>query len=253
MAHTWIITKNLWRSASLTSSSDNPEFPAENTRDDSPQLYWQSAAAALAPNIVGDLGAALPYNFVAIRGHNLTAGATQIDIKGADNAAMTTNPVTDSLTFYGNNIYQKLTATRTKRYVQFLFADSGNPSNYIKAANLIVGLAVDLGRQYTIGSSHGYLDESEQQKTPSGFEALVQAHSVAELRRYKWPGLSDTVAAYIRALQLSGGITRAFLLCLDSATPNTTTLWVKTPALILPLRDGPNNHTWDPGDLQEVL
>jgi hypothetical protein len=251
MAQTWIIPKNLWRYAALTASSENPEFPVDATRADSPQLFWRSAAAALTPNIVGDLGTALPYNFVSVRGHNLTAGST-LTIKGADDAAITTNVVSDVIPYYGGSSSAKLAATRTKRYLQALFSDAANPSNYIQAANIIIGFAVSLGREWAPGSSQGNVDESEVQKSPSGMEMLVQEYAMQDLQNKKWLGLSDAVAAYIRARDKECGIHKSFLLCLDIDAPNTSCLWVKTPSLNPVLRDGPNNHTWEPGELRET-
>jgi hypothetical protein len=249
---TWIVPKNLWRNAALTPSSENPEFPADSTRDDSPQLFWRSVAGALTPTIIGDLGSALPYNFISIRGHNLT-GASTITVEGADDAAISVNVLADTIDYYGNAIYQALPATRIRRYARFSFSDSANPSNYINVANIIVGLALNLGRQFTIGSSRGYIDESEIQQTPSGVDLLVQAHAMPETQIYKWTGLTDAAASYVRSLQLECGIKRAFILCLDSTSPNTNSYWVKTPTLNPLLRDGPNNHTWEPGELREVL
>lgn len=252
MAHTRIVLKNLWRYASLTPSSEDPQYPADNTRDDSPQLYWQSVAGVLTPNIVGDLGSALSYNFVAIRGHNVGASGT-ITVKGADDAAISVNVVTDTIPYNGNNVYALLPAVRTKRYIQPLFSDASNPSNYIKAANIIIGLAVDLGRQYTGGSTLGYVDASQTQQPPSGMNLLVQDQAVAGSWDYKWMGLSDQAAAYILAMQLECGVKKSFLICLDISNPNTSSLWVWMPSLNPIQRNGPNNHDWDPQELRETL
>jgi len=168
----WIVAKNLWRYAALTASSENPEFPKDNTRADSPQLFWRSAAGALTPNIIGALGAALPYNFISVRGHNLT-GAGQLIVYGADDAGFSSGLVSDAISVYGGNVSGLLPATRTKPYVKFYFSDVANPSNYIQAATIVLGspsTSAGSGRRIIAGK-RGRL---RVQQSPSGWKCLAR-------------------------------------------------------------------------------
>jgi hypothetical protein len=175
-------------------------------------------------NLVCDFGSALAYDFIALWNHNLTTGAT-ITLKGADDAAITSNVVTDSLTYNGNNICQFLSAARTKRYCQVLITDPMNPSMYVQIGNIVVGKYFEPSRSFG-PYSEGPVDTSEIEFTPSKNMLITQEQPKLTNRDLKFTGLNDASALQAKALLLECGVTKGFVLCFDSTTPNGNTYWV---------------------------
>ena len=252
MTKTRILYRNLWRNGTLLAcSSENPQFPMENTQDDMVDLPFRTAAGDDdAETIDADLGAANEYDFVAILGHNLTSGAT-ITVYGADDDAFTSNVVSDVITHNGNNIFAFLDAARTKRYCRFKFEDASNPDTYINIGVLVVGKYYELTRP-PVGQQVGPTDPTEMERTPSGARIGTQDLQPFNLWRLPYKGLSDADALAIRAMLAEVGVKYNVVLCLDSAAPNTNSYWVNFAELAQPDRSHANSWTWE-ASLEEAL
>jgi hypothetical protein len=252
MTNTRFLFRNLWRSGTLLAcTSENPQFPMENTQDDVVALPWRTATGDDdAETVDADLGAAEEYDFVAILDHNLTSGAT-ITVYGADDAAFTSNVVNDVLTYNGNNIFEFLAAARTKRYCRFKFEDGSNPDTYIQIGTLIVGKYVELSRP-PVGQQVGPTDLTEMERTPAGSRIGTQDLQPFTLWRLPFAGLSDADALAIRSGLVEVGVKYNVVLCLDSSAPNTNSYWVNFSELAQPDRAHANFWTWE-ASMEEAL
>lgn len=247
-----IVYESLWRNGEIIAvSSENPEFPAENTQDDSPQIYWRSVDVAGAITIDIDLGSDRDYDFVSLRGHNLTGVAT-IKVIGADDDAFTVNVVTDALGFYGNNLSEKLAATRTKRYVRISLTDAANPSGYLQVGTIVLGKAFSINRRPGIPVQDGFESETAVESSLAGVEFVVEEGPMRRVRRLIFRVLNDISAAVIRSLIESCWTDQGWLLCLDYDDTNATTEWVKLREAGLPSSNHENNVDFDM-EIGEVL
>jgi hypothetical protein len=226
-----LLYKNLWRDATLVAvSSENGQYPAEDSQDDDPSAVFRSAACGSAVTIDMDLGAAYEYDFVALLNHNLQNGGTY-QVKGADNSGISTNVVTDTLPFNGNNLRVFLGAARTKRYVRITLTDTTNPSGYVQIGTVIVGKYYDLG--VVIGSEgyeDGYGESSEMAEAASGNEYLVQERARRGETAFT-VRLTDATKAYAMAAQLECGVVKAVDFIFDYTTPNSSSWWARMTAI----------------------
>jgi hypothetical protein len=172
-----------------------------------------------------DLGAAYEYDFIALLNHSLQVGAT-ITFYGADDSAFTTNVVSDTLTYYGNNLFKFLSAARTKRYVRIYVVDVDNPSGYVKIGTPVVGKYIELARYpkpsgYSKGADNPSLvDFSDSQNLYADDKPRLFKRS------YPFEGLSDTDASNIMLMQEECGDHKGIVVCTDPDNPNTASEWV---------------------------
>lgn len=252
MANPLIVYASYWRDGEIIAvSSENAQFPAENTQDDSPSLYWRSAACASEVTLDVDLGEAKEYDVISIRGHNFTSGAT-IVLKGADDDAFTTNVVTDTLTHNGNNLTQVLGTARTKRYVRLSVTDPSNPAGFVQVGTIVLGKGSSLDRPPVIGDADGYANDTVPESGPSRVGFIAQEEPSREVKLLPWKGLSDASQLIVKALLEECGTAWAWLLCLDSTAPNTNTYWVILRTGESPVREGYGYWNWN-AELEAVV
>jgi hypothetical protein len=227
MAYPRIAYKNYWRDGTIIALDDeHPQYPAEDTQQDSRQFVWRSVDAPTAATAIDcDFGAAYEYDFIALLGHNLTAGAT-IEVIGADDDAFSVNDVTDTLTYRGNDIFEILGTARTKRYVRLSIVDTGNPSGYLQVGPIFVGKARALNRKNIPGHARGYVNPTETEEVPAGVEFKTRAGASREARELTFLTLNEISAGYIRSLLEECASHQAFAFILDPTAPGNNTLWV---------------------------
>jgi len=245
MALPIVIYKNFWRDgAILSASSENPQFPAEYTQDDSRMLFTRTLDVTGAKTWVCDLGEALEYDFAGILGHNFTSGATPIKVEGADDAAFTIAVVSDTLTYNGNNIFETLAAARTKRYIRLSVTDGANPSAYLQIGVIVIGKGGALNRFHSQGYQEGQLNATEVEFSPSMNMFTVQERPGVEAKVLQFNGLNDVSAVVIKALIAECGIHKGWVIGLDAAAMNTSSTWVHLTELELPICQHNNFWTW---------
>lgn len=248
---TLICHANLWRNGTiLAATTEAAQFSAEYTQDDSPQLFWWSTAIAAEQVIDCDLGAAREYDFIGILGHNLTASAT-IVVKGADDSAFSSNVVTDTLTHSGNNLWEKLAAARTKRYVRISMTDAVNPSGYLQVGTIVVGKGNALNRGPSVPDRDGSLNETETERSPSENMFTVQERPSLYVKGLPFVGLDDASVVIVKALLAGCGSHVAWALCLDSAAANTNSYWVHLTSQDSLERQHQNYWNWE-AEIEEI-
>jgi hypothetical protein len=218
--------RNRWRNGTIFAVSDEaPQFSAEYTQDDSPQLFWRSVEIDEAVTIDCDFGAAYEYDFIAILGHNLTSGATII-IKGATNAAFSEGVVTDQLTYHANWLYEILGTARTKRYVRVSLLNTTNPSGYLQVGTVVVGKGEAFNRGPSVPYQAGQKNETEVEYSPSANMFVVQEQPSAFVINLMFIGLDQASAVIVETLIKECGSFKAFVLCTDSGNPNSKSDWL---------------------------
>ena len=250
---TYVVHTNFWRDGSIIAvSSETAQFAPEYTQDDSLQLYWRSTDADSSGEAIDcDFGEAKEYDFVGILGHNISASAT-IKIYGADDDAFSVNVVEDSLTYYGNSLWQKLSASRTKRYCRISIVDPLNASGYIQIATIVVGKVESLNRKPTIPYERGTQNDTAIDKSPSETIFTVQTRPSVGVRQIPFEGLSDASASVIESLLENCGSHVAWALCLNVSSLNGNTYWVRLQRQSLPVCNSPNNWDWN-GMAEEIV
>ena len=187
-------------------------------------------------------GATYQYNSIAILNHNLTSNAV-IEFIGDDDSTFDTDPITDPLTFYGNNAHGFIT-TRTKPYCRISVKDPHNPSGYVQIGVAIIGKYLQPNRNFG-PYAKGPLDETELAYTPSNNVFTVQERPALENSEYVFTGLNATTKVEIKALLNECGIRKAFWLCTDYDYPNENSEWVKLKETALLRRESFNYWTWE--------
>lgn len=248
----FIVYQNLWRDGTiLAATTENAQFPAEYTQDDSKMLFWRSTAIAAEQDIDIDLGGAKEYDFVAILGHNLSVAAT-IVVKGADDAGFSSNVVTDTLTHASLNIYGKLAAARTKQYVRIALTDAGNTAGYLQVGAVVVGKRSALNRPQSQGFAEGTINETGVEYSPSMNLFTVEEKPGLFNQVLAWNGLDTTSADVIKALLLEAGAFKAWIFCPDIDAVATTSYWVHLKSIELPVCQHPGFWTWT-AEIEEIL
>ena len=255
MANPIIVYQNLWRDGTILAvTTEAAQFPAEYTQDDSPQLFWRSTVKNAEQVIDCDLGADLNYDFVALLGHNLTANAaTEIIIYGADDDAFTEDLEHDHLTFNGNNLYAILpTGGRTHRYVRISLLNTTNPSTYLQVGTIVVGKCNALNRGPSVPYQRGLFNETEIEYSPSANLFTVQERPSLNNKVLTFIGLDTASELIMEALLRSCGSHVAWVLCLDSATPNSDSYWVHLKTQELPEFQHASYWNWT-AEIEEII
>ena len=187
---------------------------------DSIRIHWPYE------EISRDLLTAYQYNFIALLGHNFSSSAV-IKIFGADDAAFTTNPVSDTITYNANNIYFYLAAARTKRYIKIRIADPANSAGYLQLAVPYPGNYWEPSRKH--GSEYGYGMDEISEGEESDSRAYYGVVSKPRLNTYFFDYQNIDAASRANALDLMDecGIQKAFIFCEDYATPNSYSYYVQ--------------------------
>lgn len=242
-----IAYRNLWKKGSIISKSgEQPAFPAEDTQNESPQFYWKSptGTGAGGERIDLDLGVATEVNFIALLNHNITSGATEIKLYGADDSGFTTNVVSDSLTWAAGSIFQFLATSRTKRYWRIKVIDASNPDTYIKIGPIFMAKYFQPSRTFVKGWADGIEDFSEVFFTDSlVVTALERPRPTA--RTLPFQGVDDSSKNSITDLIYECGLTSPFIICLDYNYANSNSYLVRLDSISYPVNTGPSRWDWE--------
>jgi hypothetical protein len=217
----------LWLYGANTANNAAGLLGYNKTSDDTEATSYTGDYISIhtSENLICDFGSALEYDFIGLLNHNLTAGAT-ITIKGADDAAITTNVVSDTITYNGNDVFEFLAAARTKRYCQVLVVDPTNPSMYVQIGTIIVGKYFEPSRSFG-AYAKGPVDTSETEFTPSKNLFVIQDQPKLIGQDLQFTGLNAADAIKVWELLDECGTTKAFAVCTDYTAPNGNTSWVR--------------------------
>ena len=133
---------NLLDDGTLTESSQNTAYPAENVQDQRLAKPWRTLVLTAVTCIV-NLGSAKAIDTIAIIGHNLTTSATiTVNANAADSWGSPS--YTTSLTALDNMVLKYLTTAQTYQYWRFNLDDSTNTNAYLSIGRLWLGAKLDI-------------------------------------------------------------------------------------------------------------
>lgn len=240
-----IIYRNFWREGAVyDQSSQNPQFPAADISIDSPLIPWRGATGSLNEHVDSTLGqpATSPiYNFVGLINHNISVSA-DIYHYGAGSADFGTGLVAETLLYNNKNLFKFLGAQRQKEYGRIAISDALNPSNYIQVGNIFVGKYWEPEESFLSGYSEGYDDVSEGEESDS---RVFFAQEKTRLRTFNLSfRLNDIDKGEAMLFLKETGLTKTFIICLDSDYPNTYCYLVMNTELNDPVHRAFNNWLW---------
>jgi len=177
-----------------------------------------------------DLLTAYEYDFIALLNHNISDSAT-IKIYGADNAAFTTNLVSDTIAHNSRNIFKFLTASRTKRYVRLSIEDPANPNSYIQIGTVFLGKYFEPNKSFVKAYGEGNTNSTEPEYSDSMI--LYAGQERPSLKGYYLPfrGLNTASKNEFLSLQEICATHKAFIACFDYDSPNNNSILARNDDL----------------------
>lgn len=231
-----IIADNYIDDATLTASTENPQYTVDNIQD--PHLSSKFRfTAKTSESIVVDYGTAVECDSIAILGHNLTASAT-LKIQGNSSDSWTSPPLDETITASTDEIAHFFTAG-TYRYWRFTFSDTANTSSYIELGRLFLYSATTISRVFTNSFVENHVDTSRRYYSISGQVYGVKGitYRVYQLDFSYWS--TDMVNTVLQIKEDTRGIT-PIVVVLDE--DNMTKI---KPIYCVIENDVNTTHVWD--------
>ena len=145
MAKMRLLYNNLWDIGDLTESSEQTDFPAENTQHIFRRRTWRSVTAS-GESIECDCGEDVDVSAVVIENHNIPEGAT-VEMIGADAPGGTDTTITLDVT--ADRMIAFLSAAATHRYWRLEVDDALAVSgDYIEIGRIYIGEYYEFPWQY---------------------------------------------------------------------------------------------------------
>jgi len=169
--------KNHFDTATVTATSEDPDFPVENLQERWATFDWRSAGVAGAIEVVADLGADWATKSVGgfvLENMNLTAGAA-VEIGGHPTdptglgATAWSAPITVTAEMIAKKrIAVKLPAEETYRFWRVVIVDAANPDSYLSASRIFFGEVFTGKYHYQPGGGRDLIDPSSIGQSAAG-------------------------------------------------------------------------------------
>jgi len=207
---------NLLDAATLTESSQDNNYPAENTQNSQLARVWKTTGVT-SENIVIDLLSAASVTFAAVLGHNLTSSAT-LKIQGNATNAWGAPTVDETITI-ADLAFKSFTGA-SLRYWRFTFADATNTDGYLKVGRLYVGPKLTPAAAHHVGFTEARFDTSETFLSVSG-QVFGDIGVEGRLYDYSLPILTNTEKGYFTTMYATTKKVKPFIVVPDTANPTT--------------------------------
>ncbi len=175
-----LTTANLPGTATLTANYGpvSDDYPLENIQTSDISTLYKTGEIANYTNLINiDLGASLPWNFVALINHNFDP-SIQITVRGSNNPFFAFS-FSQTMTFKQFDMFMLSSTMRTERYVQILIIDSiATPHSY-SFGRLMVGPAT------TLSSNFSYDWRRRRKVLNRSKRSDVNSRMVNHINRYK--------------------------------------------------------------------
>jgi len=227
MAKCRFLYDNLWKTATLTASTAEVNFPVTNTQKRAPGRRWWSTTIVTDQTIVADLGADdIPAKAFFIRGNNFSAAAVVTiqasltnDVAGWATPAFEAilSPVDNTMmgTFFDEQIFQ---------FWRLLISDIDNPNLHVEAGPIFLGPYFQPAYSYKAGTTGTPEDLSVITKSAGGQRTVV-IHAQPGVWQYEFRTAEKPSFETIRR---AVGWSLPFWFCEDSDVPNATLYVVAT-------------------------
>jgi len=216
---------NKWDSGNMTTSGNQTNFPANNTRHRWFRRSWRSANLASPEWIILDAGANVTVKAGFVRYTNFQSNATVLFqantannwANAAANVSVAAN--TEIIPYVWGN-------TQTYRYWRFAVTDATNPSNYVEAGRVYFGPVFEPTRNYILGG--GMRADAD----PSVISASDDGQSSAVLKTkyrggdFTFERIAAADKANFEALYNNVGAAKPFFFCENMSDANNTSWYV---------------------------
>ncbi len=161
--------------ASLSATTENPNYPLENLQNMQPSQVYRSTAVT-GQDIDIDLGAAYALDLFALVNCNLTLSGTvrvrvadsQSNLSAAPSYDSTALGFTAPLSQRNRAFYNYKSAPVTDRWVRFTLEDATNTDGFLEIGRLIVAGSFIPSRNYSYGGGIGYIEASQTTESQGG-------------------------------------------------------------------------------------
>jgi hypothetical protein len=205
----------------LTTNSENPNYPVENIRDyQLTKKYWSTGDSDEWIKIDAGVGLSITASMAFIAGHNISSGATVIKIQGNATDVWTSPTVNESFT-YAVGVMWKAFSSQTLRFWRFQFADAANPDTVIKIGRAaLAGSYVDLTNWAQSEFTRRIVDTSTIEKSVTGQNYGDERITYLEYD-FTFPHLTDAERVSLEDIYMARKKVKPFLFI---ANPSDTTL-----------------------------
>jgi len=204
MANPIIYHANLGAYTTLDASAGtDPDYPLTNLQDYIRSSFWKGSALTDGQHLTIGFSVATQCDYAIIGNNNIANCGARVQLKGADDAGMTTNVVTVYNDFVEVEIgLISFASAYTKKYWRFTFNTyGGGPlADYPSIGNLFLGKALTFPFPYEFEPKLG--DSSFQTtvgRSLSGIKRTSQAVGGVRVFDIRFRLLSDAVASDFRA------------------------------------------------------
>ena len=150
-------------SVTITTGGQDATYPKANLSDNILGKPFRSTALTIVIDV--DFGSAKAVDLCAILNHNVTAGATLIELKAGTTFPPTDNTIT--IIQRAEGMYASFTQL-SKRYWRLSITNTGNTEAFIQIGELILGAKTTLSQTYAYGWSRQRRHENIIHETVGG-------------------------------------------------------------------------------------
>lgn len=137
-------TTNLIGDATLTETSQNAEFPAENVQSQQISKVWKTLGLVATETLVMDFGTAVNVGAFMVAGHNFDGTETNVKIQGNASDSWGSPTVDEAMTVLVGKPFKAEFTPDSHRYWRLTF-DKANAADIRDIGRLFIGLTIDTG------------------------------------------------------------------------------------------------------------
>jgi hypothetical protein len=156
---------NLIAGGTMSSSSENSKFPAENVHDTIPGIPFKFNAAAADDQITVDLGSSKQVTFCSVHGHNIDTGVTAIQLRKSSDNFSANDVLVKAMTKATPSFYDA-SFDETERYWRLKFV--GTNGDPISIGEWVLGVHSTLGVSVLQGDKPKLMRPQIRQRSPVG-------------------------------------------------------------------------------------
>ena len=224
--------KNLWDIGTLTASSEDPNFPASNTRNRWYTRTWRSTSVAGTEWLKVDLGFPQRVAAFIIKFHNFTSGAV-VKLQG-NNADDWTAPGYEAVLPINQHIIVHFFNEMSLQYWRVTIEDTSNSNGYIEIGRVFLGSYFEPTRNFVYGNAFVIDDDSLLVMSEGGQISAIKKKPYLRFI-YSFRALPKTDIQIFKEIFFERGLSRDMFICEDPEDAQNTTFYVRFACKIMPV------------------
>ena len=219
--------ENVWDEGTVTASSENSNFPCENTQHPWPTRVWRSTSCLGTEWLKLELSDTPDVDVVIVWNHNLAEegpGGGSIILEGNNTDDWATPAFTAIVDICGKYAVVFLPSTENYSWWRITFQDALNADGFLAAGRVFLGSYFEPVRQYKRGGSFPRVDPS-----PAHFSEGHQLSSVVrdKYNQYQYQFKDSYEKDDFDEIFETVGNVHDLFFCETPATPCGATLYVR--------------------------